>query len=410
VAVGGWGANVATDFDVIVVGAGPSGTSAAYELKRRGYKVLLTDRRRLLHAKPCGGGLSTKTLKLLPWSVGSVVERVVAILGMGVHGSRNRQFAVFEADGHVCAFTVRKQFDRFNLEKTIESGVEFGEGRLGQFDSRIDGVRATIDHKAWSTRYLIGADGANSTVRRLLGVADWFHRGFAVEGLVDYGTIGREPGTEFIFGYVKNGYGWLFPKDDHVNVGIYTWDGTVNVTKERLRAYARERIGTDRIEHIVGFPIGFGGGNYIPNHERILLVGDAGGFAEPLLGEGIHNALKSGQAAASAIAAYDSGSASSLRAAYNKALNPLYKDLARCEQLKRFFYSNLEGAGFRTLKLPVIKNALMRGFAAGKTMYELTNMFFLSPCFRPLMPAGLHEFVCRPKQATASGSRLEAPA
>src|SRR5262245_36843086 len=182
-----------TDFDVIVVGAGPSGTAAACELKTRGYQVLLIDRKQSERNKPCGGGLSIKALKLLPWSVGSVVERAVTALRMGLHGTRDSDLAVFETDAHVCAFTVRRQFDRLNLAKTIEIGVEFAEvGQVLDIESRLDAIRVTIDDKSWTARYLIGADGANSTVRRLLGPAAWFHRGFAVEGVVDYGAIGYE--------------------------------------------------------------------------------------------------------------------------------------------------------------------------------------------------------------------------
>jgi geranylgeranyl reductase family protein len=376
-----------TDFDVIVVGAGPSGIAAAYGLRRLGYRVLLIDKRRSTHDKPCGGGLSIKTLKLLPWSVGTVVERTVATLHMGLHRQAKTRCVAFETDGHVCAFAVRKEFDRLNLAKTIESGVEFHRGEpVGEIESRNDGVRAIVDGRIRTARYLIGADGANSAVRQSLGPAAWFQRGFAVEGTIDYRTLGHEPRPEFIFGYVENGYGWLFPKGDHVNVGIYSWDNKVNLSKSLLRAYARERTGTDRIDHIAGFPLGFGGARQVPDHGRVLLVGDAAGFTEPLLGEGIHNALKSGQAAASAIARYDTGGVTSLAAAYQSALHPLQKDLARCEQVKRFFYANLTGLGFRTLTQPIVRTALMRGFAAGKTMHELSNRFFLSPWFRPLMP------------------------
>jgi geranylgeranyl reductase family protein len=376
-----------TDFDVIVVGAGPSGTSAAYGLRGLGYRVLLIDKKQSPHDKPCGGGLSIKTLKLLPWSIGPVAERTAATLHMGLHRRAKTRCVAFETDGQVCAFAVRKEFDRFNLAKTIESGVEFHQGEpIGEIESREDCVRVFVDGKIRTARYLIGADGANSAVRQNLGPAIWFHRGFAIEGTIDYRTLGHAPRPEFIFGYVENGYGWLFPKSDHVNVGIYSWDNKVHLSKSLLRDYARERTGTDRIDHVAGFPLGFGGARQIPDHNRILLVGDAAGFTEPLLGEGIHNALKSGQAAASAIAKHDTGGAADLAEAYRIALRPLLKDLARCEQIKRFFYANLSGAGFRTLTMPIVRTALMRGFAAGKTMHELSNRFLLAPWFRPLMP------------------------
>jgi flavin-dependent dehydrogenase len=280
----------------------------------------------------------------MPWSIGQIIERAAKKLGMGVTGTRSERFEVFEADGYVCAFALREEFDRLNFEKTIAAQVEFEHGyEPAEIEERNEYVRAIIGPHKVTTRYLIGADGANSSVRRLLNACGHFYRGFAIEGLVNYAHVGAEPIPEFFFGKVRNGYGWLFPKAEHVNVGIYTWDDNVTLGKEQLRAYSVARVGTDKLEDIVGFPIGFGGHRYVPNRDRIILAGDAAGFAEPFLGEGIYNALKSGQAAASAIASFDSGRARSLTFAYAKELQPIFNDLARCEWLKRFFYRNLEG-------------------------------------------------------------------
>jgi geranylgeranyl reductase family protein len=383
------------DFDVIVVGAGPSGTAAAYRLKQSGYRVLLLDKQQFPRIKPCGGGITIKALNLMPWSIGQVIERAVKKLGIGVTGTSLERFEVFEANEYVCTFALREEFDRLNFEKTIAAQVEFEHGyELAEIEERSGCVRALIGPNKVTTRYLIGADGANSSVRRLLNAGrNNFYRGFAIEGLVHYAHVGAEPIAEFFFGKVRNGYGWLFPKADHVNVGIYTWDGNVTLSKEQLRAYSVDRVGTDKLEDIIGFPIGFGGHRYFPNRDRIILVGDAAGFAEPFLGEGIYNALKSGQAAASAIASVDSGRSSGLPLAYERELRPIFNDLARCECLKRFFYRNLEGIGYGVLRSPISKTALMRGFAAGKTTYEITNTFFLSPFFQPARPLGLREFL-----------------
>ena len=116
-----------TDFDVVVVGAGPSGTSAAYRLKRSGYRVLLVDRHTFPRVKSCGGGVSIKTLALIPWSAGSVIENAVKKVRIGLKTVRGPRFQVFEIDDYVCAFVVRTEFDRLNFEKTIESGVEFAQ-------------------------------------------------------------------------------------------------------------------------------------------------------------------------------------------------------------------------------------------------------------------------------------------
>ncbi len=384
------------DFDVIVVGAGPSGTAAAFQLARSGYRVLMLDKASFPRVKPCGGGITIKALDLLPYSVGPVIERATRDLRMGIKRSAGRREEVFSGNAHICVFTVRAEFDRFNFEKTLQQGVEFQlAGALDRIDERTDHVALSFDGKTVTARYLIGADGANSTTRRLLDAGRYFHRGFAIEGQVSYADLGMEPVPEFFFGIVRNGYGWLFPKRTHVNVGIYTFDDNVPLSKHQLRSYALDRVGTDRIFDIVGFPLGFGGRNYAPNREKIVLAGDAAGFAEPLLGEGIHNAIKSGQAAAAAIIDADQRQLPGLRRAYMRAVEPVISDLVRCEQMRDFFYDNLDSVGSTALKLPISKTALMQGFAAGKTMRELTNGFLFASLFAPRIPRSLQDFLNR---------------
>jgi geranylgeranyl reductase family protein len=383
-----------TDFDVIVVGAGPSGTGAAFQLARSGYRVLMLDTVSFPRVKPCGGGITIKALDLLPYSVGPVIERATCDLRMGINTSAGRREQLFSGNAPICVFSVRAEFDRFNFDKTLQEGVEFQlAGALDAIEERPDHVTLSFDGRTISARFLIGADGANSATRRLLNAGRYFHRGFAIEGHVSYADLGVEPVPEFLFGVVRNGYGWLFPKRSHVNVGIDTFDSNVPLSKDQLRSHALERVGTDRIFDIVGFALGFDGRNYAPNRERIVLVGDAAGFSEPLLGEGIHNALKSGQAAATAIIVADEQDVPSLRRAYMRALEPIISDLVRCEQMRDFFYRHLDGAGSTALRLPISKTALMRGFAAGKTMRELTNRFLFASFFAPKIPWSLQDFL-----------------
>jgi flavin-dependent dehydrogenase len=189
---------------------------------------------------------------------------------------------------------------------------------------------------------------------------------------------------ELFFNIVRHGYGWLFPKADHVNVGIYTADAAVPLSKETLRSYARRRLGTDRVEDIKGFPLGFGGRHYRPGHPRIVLVGDAGGFCDPLLGEGIHNAVKTGLAAADAILDVEAGRAPSMPAAFRARVAPVRRDLRRCDRIAfRLFYPHAPRLTPVLMAFPWFRYAAMKGFAAGKTTRQITNGFLLSSFFAP---------------------------
>jgi flavin-dependent dehydrogenase len=206
--------------------------------------------------------------------------------------------------------------------------------------------------------------------------------------LVPNTAIRRDTGPEFAFGEVANGYGWLFPKGDHVNVGLYTRADDPSLSKERLRDYARARLGTDRVEHITGFPLGFGGSRKWPVQDRVVLVGDAAGYAEPLLGEGIHNAVKSGLLAAQALILADAAGESFGRN-YRRLARVIEADLRRCGDMAGLFYGHLDTLGPALLGFAPGKAALLRGFAAGKTMREITNTALLAPLWRAAKPAVL---------------------
>ena len=384
------------DFDVVIVGAGPAGTAAAYPLAAGGARVLLLDRHASPRQKPCAGGLTIKALNLLPYSIAPVLQRSTTGMTIGIRSAKGDLIDYLTKGEHICTFAVRSEFDAFNFKRALAQGAEFDSVKsISAIEDSDDGVAIEADGRRITASYLIGADGANSMVRRLAGPQSFFSRGFALEGLVPYASIGAEPKTELFFGVVENGYGWLFPKGDHVNVGLYTKDDGVTLSKSALRRYARERLGLDDVDHIVGYPLGFGGDGYRPESNRIMLVGDAAGFAEPLIGEGLHNALKTGQAAARSIIARESGNASSQApgAGFQKLIEPVAKDVRRCRRLARVFYANLAGLGGAGLRFPVTRAALLNGFAAGQTMQQITNRFLWSALYPPSTPPSLAEFL-----------------
>ena len=154
------------DFDVIVVGAGPSGTAAAWQLARAGYRVLMLDKATFPRVKPCGGGLTIKALDLLPYSVGGVIERATRDLRMGVKTSAGGREQLFSGDAHICVFAIRAEFDRLNFENTLQQGVEFQLiGELEAVEERPDHVAVAVGGRRISARFLIGADGASGSVR-----------------------------------------------------------------------------------------------------------------------------------------------------------------------------------------------------------------------------------------------------
>ena len=377
--------------DAIVVGSGPAGIAAAVRLRELGVDVLLVDRESVRTGKPCGGGLTPKALKLLPWSVGSIIRHETSEITFGLSRDNASRSTVFRADRTVCAFVERGEFDALNLENAQQRGVRFRRiAEIATVHSEPGRTTISTSSGRLSARYLIGCDGANSSVRRLLAAGRGAARAFAIEGVAKTSGNALPLPCEVTFGQVRRGYGWIFPKNDHVNVGLYTSDPRVKLGKAQLRAYLFERMKIEAIDNIKGFPLCTDVGRMIAPRDGVLLAGDAAGMTEPLLGEGIHNALFSGRAAADAIGAAIGEPMVDLAAEYRRRLRTLHLDLRRYELMRKLFYSRFDRAGFAVLSLPFVRRAFMQGYAEGKTMLEITNGLFIPSFsrFREVLPGG----------------------
>ena len=368
--------------DVLVVGAGPAGCAAAYDLAAAGHDVCLVDRRSFPRVKPCAGALTAKTLQALRFPITPVIRQVTTnLVTSREHGERTTR----AGRRLLAAMTVRAELDHYVLDKTVEAGARF------ETIGAIRAVRQSGTHLVLSTpagelrcRYLIGADGANSTVRRLTGEFPHIASGFALECQVAGHGATRDLALDF--GVIPFGYGWVFPKGDHVNVGLYTSHETDTPTPADLRAYARDRLGPGDLSHLVGQRVGLGGWSYRPRSERVFLVGDAAGLAEPILGEGIYYAVKSGQAAAEAIVAELSGVARA-RPLFRARIRVLGRDVACARRVAERFYEDI-GVGYQTLTTPLVSYCVMKGCSAGMTAREVLRSCYTLPFRRvPALPA-----------------------
>jgi geranylgeranyl reductase family protein len=367
------------DFDVIIVGAGPAGCAAAYDLVAAGRRVLLLDRRRFPRVKPCAGGITVKTARRLRYSIGPVVRQVCTDLQVGDHLDRS---TTFRGPHPICAMTVREEFDDYCLRQTIQRGADFRVvTHLSAITETAHSVSAETSGGSFTAKYLIGADGANSVVRRLLPNAAPLALGFAIEAQL---PMNDPPDMAFDFGVVEFGYGWLFPKRDHVNVGLYTNATELRPGRAALADYARARLGTDALQHVIGHHIGLQGWHAVPGTARIALVGDAAGLVDPMLGEGIHNAVASGQAAAAAIRSAEQNG-TDLHSEYLRELQPLLHDLRVSWQAGHRFYTNV-AFGYRALTTRLVRSALMKGYARGLSFSTIRRNFLLLP-FQRVRPA-----------------------
>ena len=348
------------DVDVVIVGAGPAGSAAAYDLCRSGKSVLLLDRHAFPRHKACAGGLTVKTLKTLRYPVDPVIKNRCNNLDIGDKFSRPVRFSGRQM---LCAMTIRSEFDAFCLEKAMAVGAQFRTiHRIDLIRENQSTVQLQTDTGTLRSTFLIGADGANSQIRRLCGEFTKNFSGFAIEGTLPCKPDSL-PSMGFDFNAVTSGYGWIFPKDDHVNIGLFTGSRKIKLQKQDLLAYALMKLGRGDVDHISGHTMGMGGWRYHPQSQRILLAGDAAGLVDPLLGEGLYNAVKSGQLAARAIKESES-SKKTAGCIYNRLLKNIRKDLLYCCFAAYWFYK-MPCLGHRILTSRPVKYALMKGFAMG---------------------------------------------
>ena len=292
-------------FDVLVAGAGPAGSAAAIHLARGGARVLLADRARFPRDKPCGGGLTGRALGFQPCDISPVVEHVVdrLVLRVGYRGRVAR-----ESKKPLILMTQRRHLDAFLAQQAAAAGADFRHGaRVEQLTLEEDRVTALVGGSHVRASYVVGADGANGVVARAAGLGDGIVLGVALEGNARWGVLEAAPYHETAWvelGIVPGGYGWVFPKGDHANLGVGGW----------LGEGPNLRMHLDRLSNAHGLDprkLGDVRGHRLPMRRlgaraargRVLLVGDAAGLVDPLSGDGIYEAWVSARLAAEAILA-----------------------------------------------------------------------------------------------------------
>jgi len=290
-------------FDAVVVGAGPAGSVTAYRLARAGMSVLLADRARFPRDKPCGGGLTGRALRQLPFSVDPVVEDVVDRFEFRLRYGRR---VVKQSRGELVRMTQRRRLDLYLAEQAAEAGADFRHGvRItgveqanGHFEVAASGERLRAD-------IVVGADGVNGVTARALELRGKRTYGVALEGNVPYSATVEERyrGRAVLeLGIVSGGYGWVFAKGDHINVGVGGWEWEGPRLRSLLdRLCVEHAIDPGQVADVRGFRLPLRGSHDPVRRGRALLVGDAAGLVDPISGDGMYEAFVSARLAADAV-------------------------------------------------------------------------------------------------------------
>jgi geranylgeranyl reductase family protein len=360
-------------YDVIVVGAGPAGASAAYWLGEAGQNVLVLERERLPRYKPCGGAVPRVVFDRFPFdfskpttsgdipTASGVIERWVRRVRFRFRDGRE---VTADLPDRAVAMVMRDRFD-FHILNHAQAAVR-DRSPVTALQQDESGVTVTTaSGEAFRARHLIGADGANSRVARLVGLRRGRKMGGAIEAEVPVGDRLLEEYTDtalFVFGVPPQGYLWIFPKATHLSVGIGAFYGRVSNMRQILRQeMARLGVEIDGARQH---------GHPLPAHlrreplqqGRILLVGDAAGLMDPLMGEGIRHAVDSGKLAAESL-----GQACSLmghpRGYAQRVHREIGRDLLAGRLWARLFYNHPWGSFELAVRNPLFMKEFLHLFA-----------------------------------------------
>ena len=327
-------------YDVIVVGAGPAGSIAARDCARLGFKTLLLEKYPLPREKPCGGAVMYRGLRLIGKKVPDhIVEQRIFGLRFLLPDGRAAEFS---SDKLIGITVFRDRFDELLARSASDAGADLLESAR-VVDVTVSSESANVrleDGCEYSAKYLLGADGVNSVVSRALGLRpkrkDLTKVGLGMEADFHVGKEGVEKATggnpsilEVCAVDHKVSYGWVFPKREHLAIGIAGAGVHMRTLRPRFDNFYRlveKRIGVGlNLEKRRTFFLGGDGLHGKNVTDRVILIGDAAGFVDPLMGEGIAYAMKSGEFAATVISnAYDEDR-------YDKERLSEYHDLCRNE-------------------------------------------------------------------------------
>lgn len=311
-------------FDVIVVGAGPSGCSAASFIAQKGYEVLLIDKAQFPRDKVCGDGFSASSL--------AVLERLEALeVVEKANPFRIDKVTVSSPNGTIVSakppsveglmdygFVIpRKEFDHLFLQfaKGISKVKLLENIRIQEliYDGlNVCGVRS--NNETFMGKIIIGADGVHSMIAKLLSLRNDNpkHRGIAMRAYFDnVENLNHEIEIHYEESILP-GYAWVFPTSEHtanIGVGILTRFADPKGIRELFyRFLERNNLARIKLKNaqmiensLRGCPLPIGSFPSKRSYRNVLLVGDAASFVDTLTGEGIYYALRSGEYAAEAV-------------------------------------------------------------------------------------------------------------
>lgn len=338
-------------YDVAIIGSGPSGSMAAIQCAQAGLSTIMFEKEALPRRKVCAGGLIKKAASILPSDLQYPVQFACPIYETRIF---NTNIALSAERENLIQMVDRNHFDYALVQYAVARGLVLRQGcKVLDISPDADKVTINTEAETISATMVVLAEGANSRfANAFFGKQENAVPALEIDLYPPQAKLDAFKGKAiFDIDILPQGYGWIFFKGDHLSVGLVPlypgkWD---------LRAYLDRYLKNNglvegcEIRYKKGFmiPVKARQGSLVKN--RLIVVGDAAGFADPLSAEGISSALASGKAAGEAIVAGQGNQTEIARLYHAKIQKPIRDELQASLRFQAFLY-----------RFPRLRNLMMR--------------------------------------------------
>ena len=342
------------NFDVIISGAGPSGSLLGYLLSKKNISTLILEKEIFPRYKVCAGGIQWKALQFLPYDINEIIEKKI----YGIYFARRLKDIFYKKYSEPLIYTFeRTRLDDFMAKKAIESGcnINFSE-KIKNFEISENEVKVFTQKDIYFSKILVGADGAGSIIYKKLNKDTNLQKIIGYETEIPLTSASSYPlydeSVVLDFGGIRKGYFWIFPKKRTLSIG---GGGPVkdalNIKKylewflQNYQEELNENFAASGRDHLLNQKLS---AHFIPVRSnksflcdyRVLSVGDAAGLGDAFTGEGIHNALLSSIIAADSISNAFSDFNFNFSDYREKINNDIYANIKNSMLISKIFFSS----------------------------------------------------------------------
>ena len=371
------------NFDVIISGAGPSGSLLGYLLSKKNISSLILEKEVFPRYKVCAGGIQWKALQFLPYNINEIIEKKI----YGIYFARRLKDIFYKKYSEPLIYTFeRAKLDDFMAKKALESGcsINFSE-KIKNFEISENEVKVWTQKDIYFSKILVGADGASSIIYKKLNKDTKLQKIVGYETEIPLNHESSYPLSDesvvLDFGGVKKGYVWIFPKNSNLSIGgggpvrdalnikkylewfLQNYHGKLDKNFNTPGRHSLFNSKSSKIEkkenrfikqvQTDGTEAGFQNLNKLNAHfipvrsdktflcdYRVLSVGDAAGLGDAFTGEGIHNALLSSIIASDSISSAFSGFNFNFSDYREKINSDIYANIKNSMLISKIFFSS----------------------------------------------------------------------